>query len=29
MVSFQGAHVPQDIIPVGMQWYVAYPLSDR
>jgi putative transposase len=25
--SFQDAHVPQDIICMGVRWYVAYPLS--
>jgi putative transposase len=28
-VNFQGAHVPQDIILIGVRWYVAYPLSYR
>jgi putative transposase len=28
-VSFKGAHVPQDIILMGVRWYVAYPLSYR
>ena len=28
-VSFKGAHFPQDIILVGVRWYVAYPLSTR
>ena len=28
-VSFQGAHVPQDIILPGVRWYVASPLSTR
>ena len=28
-VSFKGAHFPQDIILMGVRWYVAYPLSDR
>jgi transposase-like protein len=27
--SFQGAHVPQEIILMGVRWYVAYPLSSR
>ena len=26
-VSFKGAHFPQDIILMGVRWYVAYPLS--
>jgi putative transposase len=28
-ISFKGAHVPQDIILMGVRWYVAYPLSYR
>ena len=28
-VSFQGAHFPQDILLMGVRWYVAYPLSTR
>ncbi len=28
-VSFKGAHFPQDIILMGVRWYVAYPLSTR
>ena len=28
-VSFKGAHFPQDIILIGVRWYVAYPLSTR
>ena len=28
-VSFKGAHVPKDIILMGVRWYVAYPLSSR
>lgn len=28
-ISFQGAHFPQDIILMGVRWYVAYPLSYR
>lgn len=27
--SFTGAHFPQDIILMGVRWYVAYPLSTR
>jgi transposase-like protein len=27
VVSFKGAHFPQDIILTGVRWYVAYPLS--
>ena len=26
-MSFKGAHFPQDIILMGVRWYVAYPLS--
>jgi hypothetical protein len=29
MISFKGAHFPQDIILMGVRWYVAYPLSTR
>ena len=29
MVCFKGAHFPQDIILMGVRWYVAYPLSYR
>jgi len=28
-ISFKGAHFPQDIILMGVRWYVAYPLSTR
>jgi len=28
-VSFKGAHFPQDIMLMGVRWYVAYPLSYR
>ena len=28
-VSFQGAHLPKEIILMGGRWDVAYPLSDR
>jgi putative transposase len=28
-ISFTGAHVPQEIILMGVRWSVAYPLSDR
>jgi len=28
-ISFQGAHFPQEIILMGVRWYVAYPLSYR
>jgi len=29
MISFKGAHIAQDILLVGVRWYVAYPLSYR
>jgi len=29
MISVKGAHVPHDIILMGVRWYVAYPLSYR
>ena len=28
-ISFTGAHVPQDILLMGVRWSVAYPLSTR
>jgi putative transposase len=28
-ISFKGAHFPQEIILMGIRWYVAYPLSSR
>jgi hypothetical protein len=28
-VSFKGAHFPQEIILIGICWYLAYPLSTR
>jgi putative transposase len=28
-ISFQRAHFPQDIMLMGVRWYVAYPLSYR
>ena len=28
-VSFKGAHVPEEVIRMGVRWYVAYPLSTR
>ena len=28
-ISFKDAHFPQDIILMGVRWYVAYPLSYR
>src|SRR5882762_1220169 len=27
--SFKGAHFPQEIILMGVRWYLAYPLSSR
>ena len=29
MISFKGAHFPQDIILTCVRWYIAYPLSYR
>jgi putative transposase len=29
MISFKGTHFPQDIILMGIRWYLAYPLSYR
>ena len=29
MLSFKGSHFAQDIILMGVRWYVAYPLSYR
>jgi putative transposase len=29
MVSFKGAHFPQEIILTCIRWYLAYPLSYR
>src|SRR6266704_2779293 len=29
MISFKGAHFPQDITLMGVRWYLAYPLSYR
>ena len=29
MISCKGAHFPQDIILMGVRWYVVYPLSYR
>jgi transposase-like protein len=29
VVSFTGAHFPQDLMLAGGRWYVAYPLSTR
>ena len=29
VMSFKGAHFPQEIIRPGVRWYVAYPLSYR
>jgi transposase-like protein len=28
-ISFKGAHFPQELILIGVRWYVAYPLSYR
>lgn len=28
-VCFKGAHFPQDIMLMGVRWYVAYPMSTR
>src|SRR5262245_2392833 len=28
-ISFKGAHFPQDIMLMGVRWYIAYPLSTR
>jgi len=28
-ISFKGAHFPQEIMLMGVRWYVAYPLSTR
>src|SRR2546421_12296963 len=28
-ISFKGAHFPQEIILMGVRWYLAYPLSYR
>ena len=28
-ISFKGTHFPQEIILMGVRWYVAYPLSYR
>ena len=28
-LSFQGAHVPKEVILLGLRWSVAYPLSTR
>jgi transposase-like protein len=28
-VSFKGAHFPQEIILMGVRWYLAYPLRYR
>jgi len=29
MISFKDAYFPQDILLMGVRWYVAYPLSYR
>ncbi len=28
-ISFKGAHVPKEVILMGVRWYAAYPLSTR
>jgi transposase-like protein len=28
-ISFKGTHFPQEVILMGVRWYVAYPLSTR
>jgi putative transposase len=28
-ISFKGAHFPQEVILMGVRWYVVYPLSTR
>ena len=28
-ISFKGAHFPQEVLLMGVRWYVAYPLSTR
>ena len=28
-ISCKGAHFPQEVILMGVRWYVAYPLSTR
>ena len=28
-MSFKGAHFPQEVILMGVRWYMAYPLSYR
>src|SRR5215471_21443487 len=28
-ISFKGAHFPQEVMLMGVRWYVAYPLSTR
>src|SRR6266508_5551286 len=28
-INFKGAHFPQDVILMGVRWYIAYPLSTR
>jgi putative transposase len=28
-ISFQGAHVPSEVILMGVRWYLASPLSTR
>jgi putative transposase len=28
-ISFKGAHFPEEVILMGVRWYVAYPLRTR
>jgi hypothetical protein len=28
-INFKGAHFPQEVILMGVRWYVPYPLSTR
>lgn len=28
-ISFKGAHFPQEVMLLGVRWYLAYPLSTR
>ena len=28
-INFKGAHFPQEVILMGVRWYLAYPLSTR
>jgi putative transposase len=29
MIDFKGSHFERDVIPWGVRWYVAYPMSYR